>query len=294
MFDERTSVVIATRNRAPELKRTIVELLALDPAPPVVVVDNASADATGPDMRAIAAGCPQVEYVRLRNNRGAIARNLGVRAVRTPYVAFSDDDSWWERGALVRAADLLDAHPSLGLVAARTLVGEKMRPDPVNLAMARSPLGRPPDLPGPAVLGFLACAAVVRREAFEQVGGFSGLLRFTGEEQLLAFDLAARGWALCYAEEVVARHRPSTARPPSAWRRAREQRNRALTAWLRRPLRRSASETWRLARAAVHDRRAAAAFGGLAVRLPMALAGRRRLPSWLETKAQLLETRPVQ
>ncbi|WP_026924146.1 glycosyltransferase [Glycomyces arizonensis] len=294
MFDERTSVVIATRNRATELKRTIVELLSLDPTPQVIVVDNASDDDTGPQMRALAAGCPHVHYRRLRANEGSVARNVGVRSATTPYVAFADDDSWWERGALARAADLLDAHPRLGLVAARTLVGDEARPDPLNDAMAASPLGTPEGMPGPAVLGFLACASVVRRSAYTQAGGFSPILRFAGEEQLLAFDLAARGWHLCYADDVIARHYPSAERPPSAWRRARELRNSALTSWHRRPLGVCLRDTRPLAAAALRDRSAAAALAELLARLPAVLTRRRRLPAEIEAAIVRLETAQVE
>ena len=59
---------------------------------------------------------------------------------------------------------------------------------PVNEAMAASPLW---EGGGAAVLGFLACACVVRKTAFVGVGGFSELLFFVGEERLLAYDLAA-------------------------------------------------------------------------------------------------------
>ena len=59
---------------------------------------------------------------------------------------------------------------------------------PVNEAMAASPLW---EGGGAAVLGFLACACVVRKAAFVGVGGFSELLFFVGEERLLAYDLAA-------------------------------------------------------------------------------------------------------
>jgi hypothetical protein len=50
----------------------------------------------------------------------------------------------------------------------------------------RSPLPRQPDLPGPPVLGFVACGAVVRRSAYLAVGGFSPVVFFLGEETLLA------------------------------------------------------------------------------------------------------------
>ena len=168
---------------------------------------------------------------------------------------------------------LLAASPGVGLLAARILVGADQVPDAVNAVMAASPL--PSDgLPGPRVMGFLGCGAVIRREAFLAVGGFSRLLFIGGEEQLMAYDLAAAGWAACYRPDIIAYHHPSASRQP-ATRRYQEARNRALVAWLRRPLRCALAETGRLTRQAVHDPIAGRALGGLAVRLPRALLGRR-------------------
>jgi GT2 family glycosyltransferase len=78
--------------------------------------------------------------------------------------------------------------------------------------MADSPLQPADDLPGPPLLGFIACGAVVRRDAFLEVGGFDARLGVGGEEELLALDLAARGWGLAYVDEVVAHHYPSPSR----------------------------------------------------------------------------------
>ncbi|MGH3940483.1 MAG: glycosyltransferase family 2 protein, partial [Pseudonocardiaceae bacterium] len=241
------TVVIATRDRREELLHTLCRLDELAPPPPVVVVDNGSSDGTA---QAVHKQFPTVTLLALGGNYGAPARNLGALASRTPYIAFSDDDSWWAPGALQRAAQILDAHPRLGLVAAHTLVGPQQRPDPVTLMMAHSPLPRPPTAPGPAVLGFLACSAVLRRKAFMDVGGFSKVLFFAGEEQLLCYDLVAAGWECAYLPEVVAHHHPSTRRPDPHCRRLIERRNALLTAVMRRPLRVAAAGGAALARAA--------------------------------------------
>ncbi|MBA8952723.1 GT2 family glycosyltransferase [Actinomadura namibiensis] len=225
------TVAVATRDRAAELRRSLAEHTATGDAAPVIVVDNASADET-----AAIASVAGARVIRLSRDLGAAARNLAVREAGTRYVAFADDDSWWEPGALDRAVEIMDAHPRAALLAARVLVGEQERPDPVSEAMARAPLGRPADLPGPSVLGFLACSVIVRRDAFLQVGGFSPVLRFGGEEELLALDLAAAGWGLAYVPELVVHHHPSPHGRDPAARRRREVRNRLLTAWLRRPL----------------------------------------------------------
>ncbi|NYI04104.1 glycosyltransferase [Allostreptomyces psammosilenae] len=282
---ELLTVVVVTHNRRERLMRTLDRLVALPGSPPVIVVDNASTDGTA---EAVRARHPGVQVLRNRRNEGAAGRNRGVLAARTPFVAFSDDDSWWEPGALQEAVRVLREHPRLGLLAARTLVGDARLPDPVNAAMAASPLPRPPDAPGPAVLGFLACAAVVRRQAYAQARGFSPLLFIGGEEELLAMDLAAAGWQLAYVDSVVARHlpEPGDVRPGRV---AMQHRNAVLAAWMRRPVGAAARRTAVELRRARAEREALRCVAGTLRRMPAALARRRRLPPRVERSLRALE-----
>jgi N-acetylglucosaminyl-diphospho-decaprenol L-rhamnosyltransferase len=271
------TVVVATRDRRVEL------LSSLRHHPePVIVVDNGSRDGT---PEAVEAEFPAVEVVSLPDNRGAAARNVGAERARTRYVAFADDDSYWEGASLARSADILDASPGTALLSARVLVGREGRVDPISDEMARAPLGTPAGAPGPAILGFLACAVVVRRDAFLAAGGFSPLLHVYGEEALLAMDLAAAGWSLSYLEELTVRHLPSTsARHPGA-RRRREARNRLLTALLRRPLRHAGRAAW----AELGDRDGRRGVLDALASLPTVLAGRSLLPPTVEADLRALE-----
>jgi GT2 family glycosyltransferase len=283
--DDRVTVGIITRDRHDGVLRTLDRLAALPERPAVVVVDNGTGGRTGAAVRGHPAAARLLAPGR---NTGALGRNLAVRAADTPYVAFSDDDSWWAPGALRTAADLLDAHPRLGLVAARTLVGPEEAEDPLNAVLAASPLPAAPDLPGRPVLGFLACACVVRRGAFLDAGGFHRLLFFGGEEQLLAYDVAAAGWGVCHVPQVVAHHHPDPAARPG--RPARQLRNALLTDVLRRPASVALRRARQLAASAAHgDRDAGRALGGALVRLPPALAARRPLPPRVERQARLLD-----
>jgi GT2 family glycosyltransferase len=281
--DGRVSVVIATRDRPRSLTRTLDRLAALRPVPPVIVVDNASRAGPPRDHPAVR------HVIALDRNLGAAARPAGAYRASTPYVAFSDDDSWWAPGALPVAADALDRHPGLALVAGRTLVGAGRQPDPANAAMAGSPLPAIDHLPGRRVLGCLACATVVRRDAYLGVGGFHELMQVGGEETLLCYDLAAAGWQIRYLDRVVALHHPSPSRPPRWRRQARQRRNEALVRWMRRPLPVAVLDTWELARASTHDPVARAALAGLLRRLPAAVASRHRLPDVVERDVRLLE-----
>jgi GT2 family glycosyltransferase len=276
------TVVIATADRREPLLHTLDVLAALPERPPVIVVDNGSVDGS---VDAVRAAHPEVTVVALPANRGAAARNVGVARATTPYVAFSDDDSWWAPGALDRAAAHLTASPDLAVVQAKVLVGEAESVDPTCLQMAASPLPRPPGAVGPVLLGFVACGAVVRRSAFLDAGGFDDLLFFLGEEQLLAVDLAAAGWHTAYAEEVVAHHHPTlgTDRRPASRERL-QRRNALLTCWLRRPWPVVARATLAMAG---HDRRA---LLDAVARLPEVARRRHRLPASVERGLRRLES----
>jgi GT2 family glycosyltransferase len=279
------TIVIATRNRGPELLGTLTRLRTLHEQPPIMVVDNGSTDGTAELVRTH--HHPGVQVVGLRRNQGGAARTVGARLVDSPYVAFSDDDSWWAPGALSRAAELLDRHPRLAVLAARVLVGPEERLDPVCAEMAHSPLPSADDLPGPSVLGFIACGAVVRRTAFLEVGGFDVRLGVGGEEELLAVDLAARGWGLAYVHEVVAVHHPSPSRDPSGRRRV-QVRNALWSAWLRRPLGGAARQTAHLAALALHQRGARSGILLALLGLPWVLRERRPVHPELEAALRTL------
>ncbi|HEV7963731.1 MAG TPA: glycosyltransferase [Actinoplanes sp.] len=271
---DEVTVVVATRNRRDRLLETLPRHAA-----PVIVVDNGSDDGA-PD--AVEAAFPHVRVVRLEENRGAAARNVGVKLARTPFVAFADDDSFWAPGSLARAAGLLRDHERVALLCARVLVGPQARLDPVSAAMASAPLGVPGDAPGPSVLGFLACSVAVRRSAFRAVGGFNPKLQVYGEEDLLAMDLAAAGWQLSYAPGLEVRHLPVPDGRDNRARRRMETRNRVLTALLRRPwgvAARTAATGWRSDPGGVTD---------AARLLPWALRQRRRLPPEVESSLATL------
>jgi GT2 family glycosyltransferase len=266
---DEVTIVVATRNRPDRLAQT-----ALHHRAPVIIVDNGSDE---PITQ------PGTDVVRLDTNMGAAARNVGVERARTAFVAFADDDSYWAPGSLARAATLLRAHPQAALLAAEVRVGTDGRLDPVSAAMAAAPLGTPPGAAGPSVLGFLACAVVVRRDAFLTVGGFQPRLLVYGEEALLAMDLAAAGHQLSYVPSLLVHHHPGPAGRDSHGRRRLEARNRLLTALLRRPptvVARIAIETLRDGPAVLRD---------VLPHLAWALRRRGRLPATVEKALRQLD-----
>jgi GT2 family glycosyltransferase len=144
-------------------------------------------------------------------------------------------------------------------------------------------------LPGRPILGFIAGAAVVRRDAFLAAGGFERRMMVGGEETLLAVDLARAGCDLAYVEDVVAHHHPSPARDPVR-RRAIMRRNALWTAWLRRSPSRAAAHTVRLARDAVRDPASLRALAEAAQAAGWAMRRRRAVPAALDRELDLVRT----
>jgi GT2 family glycosyltransferase len=224
------AIVIVTRNRCASLERTLTQLQALPDACQIVVVDNASTDATAETVRRHGAA---IAFIQLNENIGAAGRNLGVRLVEQPYIAFCDDDSWWAAGALSQGVALFERHERLAVLMSRILVGPQQRLDPCCALMRASPLPRSGTLPGIPILGFVTCGAMVRRAAFLRAGGFHERFGIGGEEALLAIDLAEQRWGLRYMDTIVSYHDPSPQRNQRR-RQVVALRNALWTLWLRR------------------------------------------------------------
>ena len=92
----------------------------------VIVVDDASSDETASVCQTLR----DIKYVRLDSNRGvAGARNEGVGASTNEYIGFLDDDDLRLPNSIDAQVNLLEAHPSAGMVYGRALYGdEQCRP----------------------------------------------------------------------------------------------------------------------------------------------------------------------
>ncbi|MFE0020133.1 glycosyltransferase family 2 protein [Amycolatopsis sp. NPDC059021] len=284
MTAPRITVVIITHNRRRQLMATLARMTALPDAAPIILVDNGSTDGTA---EAVADTHPDVRLIHLQENIGAVARNVAVRQVRTPYVAFCDDDTSWQPGSLTVAADTLDRYPALAAVIGRCLLEPDLAEDPVIPGLRASPVPGPAWLPGPALLSLLAGLSAFRVAAFTDAGGFSARMWLGEEDELLALDLAARGWWLCWLEDVVI-HAPSRLRDPGHRRRMR-LRNTLWTLWLRRPLPVVFWRTVTLLSTAPADRTTAGALLDALRGLPWVLRERAVVPTQVESGLRLLE-----
>ncbi|MFM1722455.1 glycosyltransferase [Rhodococcus sp. PAM 2766] len=282
---DRATVVVITFNRRDELRRTLRAMTSLPDAVPIILADNGSDDGSAAMAES---EFPDVTVLRLPRNLGAAARNIAVERVTTPYVAFCDDDTVWQPGALTTAADILDRHPGLATVTGRCLVAPSLVEDPLTPELRNSPVVGPDWLPGPALLGIMAGLTMIRCRAFREVGGFEPRMWLGGEEELLALDLAAAGWWMCWREDVVIHHRPSTARDARR-RRQLGIRNTLWTLWLRRPLRSAFRRSMQIVRSAPADRYTAGAVLEAARSLAWVARNRTVVPDRVEAGLLALE-----
>jgi mycofactocin system glycosyltransferase len=201
------TVVVPVKDRPAGLDRLLTALRA-DPATadlPVVVVDDGSAEpVTAPGARVL----------RHDVARGpAAARNAGLRAVRTPFVAFLDSDCVPVAGWLQRLRPHLD-DPRLAAVAPRIVADGGGRGWFAAYEAAVSALDMGPQpapvRPGSAVSYVPSAALLVRRAALGD--GFDEAMQ-VAEDVDLVWRLAAAGWRVRYdpAAEVAHEHPGTTA-----------------------------------------------------------------------------------
>ncbi|HVN59817.1 MAG TPA: glycosyltransferase family 2 protein [Gaiellaceae bacterium] len=112
---ETVDVVIPTYNDLEYLPEAVESVLAQTYEDVTLhVVDDGSTDGTENYVRAISD--PRVRYLRKENGGQASARNLGIRASVSPYIAFLDADDLWYPNKLERQLDLIRRDDRLGLV----------------------------------------------------------------------------------------------------------------------------------------------------------------------------------
>ena len=129
-------------------------------------------------------------------------RNRGAEAATAPLLLFLDDDARLESSMiLASAAVIFERCPTLGAVALR-LVDEHG-----DTSMRHVPRigGWGPNVSGP-VTAFLGGAVVIRRAAFEQVGGYGDELFYAMEETDLSWRLIDAGWRIEYRADLHVFH----------------------------------------------------------------------------------------
>lgn len=214
MSEPLATIIVVTHNSARWLPRMAAAVAAqTETRWRLVVVDNASRADERPHLTALPPGAGLIQN---ETNLGfAAANNIGAQDAQSPYLALLNPDAFPEPGWLAALIAAAERHPQAAAIGSTQIrandetlfdgTGDVLHASGLayrsNYGRRRGPL--PPE--GET---FSACAAamLVRRDAFETVGGFDARYFCYFEDVDLGFRLRLAGWRVVQAPDAVVAH----------------------------------------------------------------------------------------
>lgn len=222
----RLTILIVGYRAYPELDRCLASLSTHDPGVPVVVVDHDAEPLAG---QTLTARYPGLTYVPCTTNEGfAAGVNLAARhAAPGSHLLLLNPDCVLSGPVVGQIAAVLDAHPAAGVIGGVLLEPDgglqrsaRRFPDvttalagrtswlsrhlPGN-ALSRRNLSGPPS--APTIVDWVTGAfALIRREAFDAVGGFDPGFFLYWEDADFCRRAGAAGWSTMYAPTTAVLH----------------------------------------------------------------------------------------
>jgi glycosyltransferase involved in cell wall biosynthesis len=200
------SIVVPAYGVAHFLAEALTSLQAQDFADweAVVIDDGAPDDVAG----AVAqfASDPRIRLVQTDNGGLATARNRAIAAARAPLIALLDGDDLFEPGYLSAMIAAIGADAAIGFVTCdATNFGIPEREG--HLFSRHSPQAEPVTLDRVLSRRFnVYIGSVMRRAAFDAIGGFDARLR-SAEDLDLWIRLLEAGWRGAYVPRPLGRYR---------------------------------------------------------------------------------------
>ena len=231
------SILLLSWNVRDLLRACLRSLPLADPHVEIIVVDAASADGSTEMTRT---EFPQITLIASDENLGYTrGNNLGLRAARGRYLLILNPDTEVVGDALKHMLDYMDAHPQAGvlgpqlLYADRTIQSTRRRFPTLAAAFFESTWLQPlaprrwldryyaRDLPDDAIAEvdwLVGAALMVRREAYEQVGGLDEGFFMYSEELDWCRRMKAAGWRVVYlpSAQIIHHEAKSSAQVPAA------------------------------------------------------------------------------
>ncbi len=196
MCSPTVSVVIPVYNGAATLPRAIKSVLSQTEAPlEIIVVDDGSQD----ESAAVASQFP-VKLIQQENAGPAAARNRGAELSKGEWIAFLDADDAWLPTKIERQVQYVD-RASIGLLHCYVRRDHRRGAQPAVVTFER--------------LWKRNCictsTTLVRRVAFEQLGGFNKEPSIISvEDYNLWLRMAAHGWQIITIPEVLCEYMPTS------------------------------------------------------------------------------------
>jgi N-acetylglucosaminyl-diphospho-decaprenol L-rhamnosyltransferase len=216
----RLSAVVPSYNGGARLERCLDAVAASAAVDDVIVLDGGSTDGTDDRIERR----PDVRVLRMPGTHVSERLNEGVLLARNELVLLLDDDAFVDPETPARLGETMIEHPGIGAAGARlryedgspqrsssrynTLTGLIL--DVLSLDRVTRRFRRP-NLPDPApglerATWLPLCAGVIRKAAFEQIGGFDPRFVFYKDDHDFAFRMTKAGWQTVVRDDAGAVH----------------------------------------------------------------------------------------
>lgn len=230
MSSPLVSAIIIFKDGLPFLEDSIESVLTQSYTPlELILVDDGSVDGSETVAATYARRNPEFTTVVChpkKENKGMSAtRNLGVEHSRGEYLAFLDADDVWLPEKTAEQVQIMQAHPDIGLLYGKTQIWHSWTSEPgtpkdffYDLGVETGRTYNPPELLAILIENKYqtptTCNAMIRRETYEELGGFEDAFRGLYEDQVF-FSKLYMTWPTYVSENYWARYRqhPGNANP---------------------------------------------------------------------------------
>ncbi|MFA0782915.1 MAG: hypothetical protein YYHSYBAR_001306 [Candidatus Fervidibacter sacchari] len=230
MSEPIVSVIIVNWNTREHLRRCLQSLtqrstpctLHLE----IIVVDNASVDGSAEMVRC---EFPHVRLIANDRNLGyAAANNQGAKIARGRYLLLLNPDTIVPNEAVVRLVEFAEFHPDAGIVAPKLVYPDgslqpSVRSFPTPMALLFSALGLDRVFPQSRIFGRyrmtwfrydqvaevdqpMASALLVRKNAWEQIGGMDETMPIFFNDVDFCWRLKKAGWRIYFFPNATVIH----------------------------------------------------------------------------------------
>jgi GT2 family glycosyltransferase len=191
----RVSIMITTRNRLTELRRTVQMFSKLDPAPDeILITADDCADGT---VEFIKSALPDAKLIVNEQMRGSVvSRDRMMREARGDLVLALDDDSYPEPlDCIARFVPIFEERPRLAVL------HFPQRTDEYRETLAQTDFG-----PERLTRSFANSGAVLRRSTYLRLPGFESRFFHMYEEPDYGLQCLAAGYDVLFSPVITIRH----------------------------------------------------------------------------------------
>lgn len=210
----RYAIVIATRNRGPQIVRLLESIRDTGAQSFEMVIVDQSSDSATRDAVAPFLVDHRIRYVASDRPGASRARNEGMASTTAPYIVITDDDCIVSTGWLPGITQRFDQDPGVGVVfcTVEPVIVDAPGHTPHVRFEANRTITSQREVWAAAHKGMaLGAGMAIRRAALDDLGGFDEVLgpgaRFpAAEDNDLAWRALGRGWSVYLTNDIAVIH----------------------------------------------------------------------------------------